>query len=100
MTLFKRDWSAAEADEWTAHDAWAGLFSMFSYVLVAIGVAGALLLQVWGFAALAAGIVCVVLMVKIIDPKLRAVSRDFEERQAEYVERLERATRWEARDGR
>jgi hypothetical protein len=31
----------------------------------------------------------------VIDPKLRAVSREFEATQARYLAELERAVRWE-----
>jgi len=100
MTLFKRDWTAVEAEEWTSHDLWASFFSAASYFLVTIGVAGSLLVQTWGFVTLGLGLVCVFLMYRIIDPKLRAISADFEAKEAAYIERLDRATRWEAGDER
>lgn len=100
MSLFKRDWTPIEAEEWTSHDLWASLFSAASYFLVAIGVAGALLAQTWGFVTLGLGLACVYLMFRVIDPKLRAISTDFEAKEAAYIERLQRATRWEAGDER
>ena len=100
MSLFKRDWTAIEAEEWTHHDLWASVLSAASFFLVAIGVAGSLLLQTWGFVTLGLGLVCVFLMFRIIDPKLRAISTDFEAKEAAYIERLDRATRWEAGDER
>jgi len=100
MSLFRTQWTAIEAEEWTAHDFWAATLSAAAYLLIAVGVAGALLFQVWGFVTLAAGIVCTVVMLRIIDPKLRAISAEFEAKEAHYLEQLDRVTRWEANDGR
>lgn len=100
MSLFKTHWTPIEAEEWTSHDVWASVFSILSYFLVTVGLAGALLLQTWGFVTLAAGIVCILLMFRIIDPKLRAISEDFEKKEAQYLARLDRTTRWEVDDGR
>jgi len=100
MSLFRRAWTPIEAEEWTAHDLWASIFSVLAYLLTAVGVAGALLFQVWGFAATVAGVACIVLMIRVIDPKLRAISVEFETKEAHYLERLDRATRWEDQDGR
>lgn len=100
MSLFRRDWTPIEAEEWTAHDFWASVFSIGTYVFTALGVAGALLLQTWGFVSLALAVVCLLLMLRIMDPKLRAISTEFESREAHYLERLDRATRWEAGDER
>jgi len=100
MSLFKRDWTGIEAEEWTHHDVWASALSAASFFLTAIGVAGSLLMQTWGFVALGLAIVCVWVMFRIIDPKLRAISTDFEAKEAAYIEQLDRATRWEAGDER
>lgn len=100
MSLFKTAWTPVEAEEWTVHDLWASVFSILAFLLVAVGVAGSLLLQVWGFAALVLGVVCIIVMIRIIDPKLRAISEEFEQKEAHYLERLDRTTRWEVEDGR
>ena len=92
---FSRDWTPAEADAWTRHDAGAAALSAACYLLVAVGVAGALLLRVWGFIALAASAICAWVMFRMIDPKLRALSAAFEANQARHLARVERATRWE-----
>jgi Sodium:solute symporter family len=94
--LFAKDWSPVEADEWTIHDIAASVLSALGYVAIAVGVAGSLLLQWWGFASLVSGIVFILLMFKIIDPKLKAMSVAFEQKEKEYIERAEKATRWEA----
>lgn len=100
MSLFRKQWTAIEAEEWTPHDLWAAVLSAAGYLLIAVGVAGVLLLQVWGVVTLAAGIACTVVMLRIIDPKLRAISEEFEAKEAQYLERLDRANRWEGNDGR
>jgi hypothetical protein len=99
MGLFKKDWTPVQADEWTYHDILASGFSALSYLLVAIGVAGALLLEWWGFVATGVGIVCIILMFKVIDPKLKAISSEFEARQREFLEHVERIMRWEDTHG-
>jgi membrane protein YdbS with pleckstrin-like domain len=99
MSLLKRSWSRQEAEEWTVHDLLASLLSVASYFLVAIGVAGSLLLQVWGYVTLVIGIVCAVVMHLIIDPKLKAASSSYSERQSEYGDRIERLNRWEEDGG-
>ncbi|MFO8058237.1 MAG: hypothetical protein R6V10_13165, partial [bacterium] len=93
--LFEKKWSPAEADEWTIHDVIGSLLSALSYVLIAIGVAGSLLFLWWGFLTLALGVLSIWLMYRVIDPKLKAMSVEFELKQKEYLEQAEKATRWE-----
>jgi len=92
---FATDWSPAEADRWTRHDVAASVLSAVCYLLVAVGVAGALLMRPWGFAALAGAVISGWLMFRVIDPKMKAMSAAFETRQAGHLARVERATRWE-----
>jgi Na+/proline symporter len=93
--LFAGDWTPAESDEWTIHDVLASVLSALSYIGIAIGIAGALLLKWWGFAALIGGVISIVIMYKVIDPKLRALSIEFESREKKYIERADKTTRWE-----
>jgi len=99
MSLFKRDWTPEEADEWTQHDLWASLLGVIAYILIAVGVIGAFFLEVWGFVAMAAALILGLLVFAIIDPKLKAMSRSFEAKQAAYLGRLEKSNRWEDVDG-
>lgn len=99
MKIFKREWTAAEADEWTCHDFWASLLGVLAYILVTVGIIGAFLLQVWGFVAVGLALVLGLVMFYIIDPKLKAMSRGFEEKQAGYLARMEQSNRWEDDDG-
>lgn len=99
MKLFKREWTAEEADEWTSHDFWASLLGVLSFILVTVGIIGAFLLQWWGFAAVILALVLGGIMFLIIDPKLKAMSKGFEKKQSGYLEKLEQSNRWEDTDG-
>jgi len=92
-----RRWTPEEADEWTRHDVIAAVLSALCYLLVAVGVAGALMLRPWGFAALIGAVLAGLAMFRVIDPKLRAMSDAFESKQAAYLEGMERSMRWEER---
>jgi hypothetical protein len=60
-----------------------------------IGVAALLLLQPGGLWMTGSAVVGTGLIYWIIDPKLKAVSAEYEQRQAAYLEDLERGVRWE-----
>jgi hypothetical protein len=94
--LLHRDWTPEEADGWTKHDVVAAVLSSLCYLLVAVGVAGTLLFEIWGLVSLLASIVCAWWMFRVIDPKMKAMSLAFEGNQAGYLERVERRTRWES----
>jgi hypothetical protein len=94
--LIKRSWTAEEAESWTREDWIAIALSPLAYALIMLGVAGSLLRLTGGYTAMVLGAACAATMYWVIDPKLRAVSADYETRQAEYVEELERFTRWES----
>jgi Na+/proline symporter len=93
--LIRRSWTAEAADRWTREDVIAALLSFLAYVLLIIGGTLALLGSVTGYVTLVAGVATAALMYWVIDPKLRAVSADYEAKQKEYVERLEAIARWE-----
>ena len=95
MSLFKKTWTAEEADHWTMHDFLACLFGVLAFVLVTLGVAGSMLLQTWGYVALGFAVLFTWLTFKVIDPKLRALSEAFEKKQAGFLETVERQNRWE-----
>ncbi len=98
MSFIKRNWSAAEADEWTKEDWLAIIVSPIAYILIMLGIVLSCLLLWPGFVLLALGIVAIVLMHWIIDPKLKAISDEYELRQKEYIADLERTARWEKTD--
>lgn len=95
--LVKRSWTAGEAEAWTREDWIAIALSPVAYALLMVGVARLLLGLSWGITgvATAAGLALVVYWV--IDPKLRAVSEGYGERQAAWLDELEREQRWRER---
>jgi hypothetical protein len=65
------------------------------YGLVMLGVATALLGQASGITMLLGGVATGAVIYWVIDPKLRAISAEYEERQAEYLRDLERSMHWD-----
>ena len=74
--------------------------SSFSIVfaLIMIGVAKVVLLQPFGLVLTLLGVGLSVVIYWVIDPKLRAVSEEYEAKQARYLEVLERRLHWEYGD--
>lgn len=95
MGWIKTKWTAAQADQWTKEDYLTFILSPLIYFLLALGVALSLLLLWYGWVLLAVSVVLLVIMVKIIDPKLKAISEDYETKQKKYLEDLEKIARWE-----
>lgn len=99
MSFIKRKWTPAQADEWTKEDWITIVLSAVSYILLAVGTGLSFLLLPIGFIILALGIIATVLMHWVIDPKLKMISGEYEKRQHEYLDKLERDVRWEELDG-
>ena len=95
MSWIRRSWKAEEANEWTKEDLIACILSPLAYTALAIGIALALLLKFVGFLILIVAIVLIILMIYVIDPKLKAISAEYEKKQKEYLEDLEKIIRWE-----
>jgi small-conductance mechanosensitive channel len=95
MSWIKRRWTAVEADRWTKEDYLTFVISPLIYVLLMIGTALSLLLRWYGFLLLGAGVILLLLMLWIIDPKLKAISEEYEVKQKQYLEDLEKIARWE-----
>ncbi len=95
MSWIKREWTAREADQWTKEDYLVFIISPLIYVLLALGTMLSLFLLWYGWVALAAGLVLLLVMIWIIDPKLKAISEDYEQKQKHYLEDLEKIERWE-----
>jgi Na+/proline symporter len=91
----KRSWTAAEAEEWTREDWMVIVLSPIVMACFMIGVASILLLRPGGLWMTVGALVGTGLIYWIIDPKLRAISAEYEARQAAYLEDLERGLRWE-----
>lgn len=91
----RRRWTPEAADEWSGEDLLASLLSALAYLLLILGSALSLLALPLGYLLLLGGIGLAAAMYYVIDPKLRAVSSDYETKQKKYLERLEKITRWE-----
>jgi hypothetical protein len=99
MSFIKRNWTPDQADEWTKEDWLTVIISPICYITLMIGTVLSLLLNFWGFILLAVGILLTVLMHWIIDPKLKVISNEYEKKQHDYLEKLERNVRWEELNG-
>jgi len=95
MSWIKRKWTASEADRWTKEDYLVFVISPLIYFLLAIGTMLSLFLLWYGWVILAASLVLLLVMIWIIDPKLKAISLDYEQKQKHYLEDLEKIERWE-----
>ncbi len=95
MGFVKRKWTAREADEWSKEDTLTIILSPLIYMALMIGCALSALLLPIGFIILAAGIILLVVMIYIINPKLSAVSEEYEKKQKEYLKTLDRKIKWE-----
>ena len=95
MSFIRRDWTPRQADEWTREDTITVIISPLIYMMILVGGAMSALLMPAGFAILGLGVVLLLLMIRIINPKLSAISKGYEEKQKGYIEELERKIRWE-----
>ncbi len=94
MKFIKRDWKPEEADSWTKEDWIAILISPIAYATLMVGLALSLLLLKEGFVIFGVGVLLTFLLHWIIDPKLKAISEEYERKQKEYLERLEKIVKW------
>jgi hypothetical protein len=95
MPFIRRQWTPKEANEWTREDTFVVIISPLVYILLMIGTALSVLAMWQGFAILAAGVILMLVMIWIINPKLSSVSGEYEKKQKGYIEELERRIQWE-----
>ena len=88
--LIRRQWTADEAQSWTREDWIAIVLSPLVFAGVMFGLTGLLLMQAAGIWTLAAALAAWAILYYAIDPKLRAVSSEYETRQAGYIADVER----------
>jgi Na+/proline symporter len=93
--LIRRQWTAAEAQDWTREDWIAIVLSPLVYGCVLFGLVRLLLLQLSGLWLLAVAVLGALAIYWVIDPKLRAVSIEYERQQGGYADELDRRMRWE-----
>ncbi len=95
MTLIRRKWTPQAADTWTKED-WIAIFvSPLVYIGLAVGVVLSMLLLNIGFIVLIITLLLIVFMHWVIDPKLKKISEDYENKQKRYLQELEKIERWE-----
>lgn len=95
MSWIQTKWTAEQADNWTKEDYLTFIISPIVYFLLALGVTLSLLMLWYGWVIFGLSIILLIVMIRIIDPKLRAISEDYETKQKEYLEELEKIARWE-----
>jgi Na+/proline symporter len=93
--LVRRTWTAEQAGEWTREDWIVIVLSPLVFAFILFGLTKLLLLQISGLWLVLAAIAGAAAIYWVIDPKLRAVSEEFETTQARYLEELERSVRWD-----
>ncbi len=87
--FIRRSWDAVAANEWSREDWIAIVLSPTAFACILMGLTKLLLLQWSGLWLVALAVVCVGVAYWVIDPKLRAVSSDYEQRQARYLDEAE-----------
>jgi Na+/proline symporter len=98
--LIRRQWTPEQVGDWTREDWIAVILSPLVYAALMIGVTKVLLLQPGGILLVVAAVLGTLAIYWVIDPKLRAVSTDYEAQQEEYVKQLEQRLRWQDEGGR
>jgi Na+/proline symporter len=93
--FIRRSWTPEAAQEWTREDWIAIVLSPLVFAGILFGLTKLLLLQIGGLWILAATAAATGVIYWVIDPKLRAVSAEYEARQGAYIVDLERRVRWE-----
>ena len=93
--FIKRQWSADEAQAWSREDWIAIILSPLVYGCVMFCMVRLLLMQFAGIWLLLAAVAGSLAIYWVIDPKLRAVSIEYEQKQSAYAAELEKRMRWE-----
>ena len=97
--FIRRTWSPEQTGEWTREDWIAILLSPLVMAALMIGVTKLLLLQPGGLLLVTVAVIGAGVIYWVIDPKLRAVSSEYEAQQEEYVKQLEQRLRWQEEGG-
>jgi uncharacterized membrane protein len=92
--MIRREWTSEEAQEWTKEDFIAWILSPLAYLCFTAGIALSILLKPIGFLILALAIVFTFIIFWIQNPKLNAVSEDYELKQKKYLEEIEKMQIW------
>ncbi len=90
-----KHYTPEQAEKWGWEELVACILSPASYIFVSLGLALAILLIPVGWVYLAIGLISTLLMYFVIDPKLRAISDEYERNQAEFLKHVESVSKWE-----
>lgn len=85
----------ARKREWSSDDLIACVLSALAYFNGLAGTALVLINNLTGWLLVIATALEILLMFRVIDPKLKTVSGSFELKQQEYLEELDRIVEWE-----
>jgi SSS family solute:Na+ symporter len=97
--FIRRSWTPEQTGEWTREDWIAIILSPLVMAALMIGVTKLLLLQPGGLLLVLGAVVGTGIIYWVIDPKLRAVSVEYEAQQEQYVKQLEQRLRWQEEGG-
>ena len=97
--FIRRSWTPEQTGDWTREDWIAIILSPLVMAALMIGVTKLLLLQPGGLLLVALAVIGSGVIYWVIDPKLRAVSVEYEAQQEQYVKELEQRLRWQEEGG-
>jgi len=97
--FIRRTWTPEQTGDWTREDWIAIVLSPLVMAALMIGVTKLLLLQPGGILLVIGAVVGAGVIYWVIDPKLRAVSTEYEAQQEQYVRQLEQRLRWQEEGG-
>lgn len=95
MGFIRRKWTPEAAERWSKEDTIAVVISPLIYMLLLVGVALAALARPIGFVLTGLAVVLILVLVFVINPKLSAVSEEYEKKQKGYLDSLDRKMKWE-----
>ena len=98
--LIQRQWDASSAQDWSREDWIAIVVSPIVFGCMLIGLTKLLLLQPDGIWLVLAAVAGMGIIYWVIDPKLRAVSEEYERAQSRYLDDLEHRVRWQEQEAR
>jgi len=97
--FIRRSWTPEQANSWTREDWIAIVLSPLVMGALMIGTTKVLLLQPGGILLLVGAVVGAGVIYWVIDPKLKAVSVEYEAQQEQYIKQLEKRLRWQEEGG-
>ena len=96
MPIIQRLWTPESADEMHKEDWFAIIICVIANIALLVGTGISALVIPVGFFILIIGILAAIIMYWIIDPKLRAISSEYEKQEKDYLLKLEEIQKWEA----